>query len=71
MDFIYLYETELQKPLAIASSGVVRGLRVRDEDGDVTSVQCKSNQNCKLINNLQLKNKTAASANSEGIVFFL
>jgi hypothetical protein len=29
MDFTYLYETELEKPLAIALSGVGRGLRER------------------------------------------
>jgi hypothetical protein len=35
-----------RKPLAIALSGVGRGLRGRDDGDDVTNVQCKSNWNC-------------------------
>jgi hypothetical protein len=35
-----------EKPLAIALSGVRRGLRVRDDEGNVSNVQYKSNQNC-------------------------
>jgi hypothetical protein len=46
MDFIYLYETELKKPLAIALWGVGRGLRGRDDGGNVNNVQYKPNQNC-------------------------
>jgi hypothetical protein len=34
------------KPLAIALSGVVRGLRERDDGGNVNNVQYKSNLNC-------------------------
>jgi hypothetical protein len=34
-----------KKPLAIALSGVGRGLRRRDDGGNVTNVQFKSNQN--------------------------
>jgi hypothetical protein len=34
-----------KKPLAIALSGVGMGLRGRDDGGDVTNVQYKSNQN--------------------------
>jgi hypothetical protein len=34
------------KPLAIALSGVGSGLRGRDDEGSVTNVQYKSNQNC-------------------------
>jgi hypothetical protein len=36
----------LKKPLAIALSGVGRGLRGRDDGGNVNNVQYKSNQNC-------------------------
>jgi hypothetical protein len=43
MDFIYIYETELKKPLAIPFSGVERGLRRRDDGGNVNNVQCKTN----------------------------
>jgi hypothetical protein len=35
-----------KKPLAIALSGVRRRLRGRDDGGDVTNVQYKSNWNC-------------------------
>jgi hypothetical protein len=35
-----------KKPLATAPSGAGRGLRGRDDGGDVTNVQYKSNQNC-------------------------
>jgi hypothetical protein len=35
-----------KKPLAIALSGVERGLRWRDEGSNVNNVQYKSNQNC-------------------------
>jgi hypothetical protein len=35
-----------RKPLAIALSEVRRGLRGRDDGGNVTNVQYKSNQNC-------------------------
>jgi hypothetical protein len=35
-----------KKPLAIAWSGAVKGLRGRDDGGDVNNVQYKSNQNC-------------------------
>jgi hypothetical protein len=35
-----------RKPLVIALSGVGRGLRGRDDGGNVTNVQYKSNQNC-------------------------
>jgi hypothetical protein len=42
MGFVYLYETELKKPLAIALSGMGRGLRERDY-GSI--VQYKTNQN--------------------------
>jgi hypothetical protein len=45
MDFIYLYETEL-KNLAVALSGVGKGLRGRDNGGNVNNVQYKSNRNC-------------------------
>jgi hypothetical protein len=38
MDFIYLYETELKKPLAIALGGVGKGLQGRDDGGSVNSV---------------------------------
>jgi hypothetical protein len=46
MEFIYLYETELEKSLAIALSGVGMGLRERDDGGNVSNVQHKCNQNC-------------------------
>jgi hypothetical protein len=36
MDFMYLHETELNKPLAIALSGVGRRLRGRD-NGDIVN----------------------------------
>jgi hypothetical protein len=45
MDFIYLYETELRN-LAIALSGVGRGLMGRDNGDNVTNVQYKSIRNC-------------------------
>jgi hypothetical protein len=45
MDFMYLYEVELRK-LAIALSGVGRGLRGRDNGDSVTNVQYKSIRNC-------------------------
>jgi hypothetical protein len=45
VDFIYLYEIT-KKPLTIALSGVGRGLRGRDDGGNVNNIQCKSNQNC-------------------------
>jgi hypothetical protein len=45
MDFVYLYETEL-RTLAIALSGVGKGLRGRDDGGNVNNVQHKSNWNC-------------------------
>jgi hypothetical protein len=35
-----------KKPLAIALSGVGRGLMGRDGEGNVNNVQCKTNQNC-------------------------
>jgi hypothetical protein len=35
-----------KKPLAIALSGVGRGLRGRDDGGNVTNVQYKCNHNC-------------------------
>jgi hypothetical protein len=35
-----------RKPLAIAFSGVGRGLKERDNGGNVTNVQYKSNRNC-------------------------
>jgi hypothetical protein len=38
MDLMYLYEIELRK-LAIALSGVRRGLRGRDNGNNVTNVQ--------------------------------
>jgi hypothetical protein len=38
MDFIYLYETT-EKPLAAALGGVGRGLRGRDDGGNVNNVQ--------------------------------
>jgi hypothetical protein len=44
-DFIYLYEIELKKPLAIALSGVGRGLRGRDNGDNINNVQYKSNWN--------------------------
>jgi hypothetical protein len=37
MDFIYLYEIEQKKPLAIALNGVGRELRGRNDGGDVTN----------------------------------
>jgi hypothetical protein len=46
IDFIYLYETELKKTLPIALGGVGRGLRGRDDDGNVNNVQYKSDWNC-------------------------
>jgi hypothetical protein len=46
IDFIYLYETELKKPPATALSEVGRGLRGRDNGGNVNSVQYRSNWNC-------------------------
>jgi hypothetical protein len=45
MDFIYLYETELEN-LAIALRGMGRGLKERDDGDNVTNVQYNSNQNC-------------------------
>jgi hypothetical protein len=45
MDFISLHETEL-KNLAIALRGVGRGLRGRDDGGDVNNVQYKINWSC-------------------------
>jgi hypothetical protein len=45
MDFIYIWN-KLKKPLTIAVSGVGRGLRRRDNGGDVTNVQYKPHQNC-------------------------
>jgi hypothetical protein len=39
MDFINLYETELKKTLAITLSGVGRGLRGRDDRGNVNNIQ--------------------------------
>jgi hypothetical protein len=36
----------IKKPLAIALSGVEKGLRERDDGGNVNNVQYKSNQNC-------------------------
>jgi hypothetical protein len=38
MDFIYLYEIELNKPLTIALSGAGRGQRGRDNGGSVNNV---------------------------------
>jgi hypothetical protein len=35
-----------KKPLEIALSGIGRGLRGRDDGGNVNNVQYKSNQNC-------------------------
>jgi hypothetical protein len=35
-----------KKPLAIALSGLERGLRGRDDKGNATNVQYKSNWNC-------------------------
>jgi hypothetical protein len=35
-----------KRPLAIALSGMDRGLKGRDEENDVTNVQYKSNRNC-------------------------
>jgi hypothetical protein len=46
MDFINLYETELKKPLAIALSGVGRGLKGRDDGGNVNNLRYESNSNC-------------------------
>jgi hypothetical protein len=34
-----------KKPLAIALNGMGRGLKGRDDGGNVTNVQCKSHQN--------------------------
>jgi hypothetical protein len=45
MDLMYLYEIELRK-LAIALSGVGRGLRGRDNGKNVTNIQYKFIQNC-------------------------
>jgi hypothetical protein len=42
IDFIYLYETELET-LAIALSGVGRELRGKDDGSNVTHVHYKSN----------------------------
>jgi hypothetical protein len=45
MGFVYLYETELKIPLQLFKwEG--RGLRGRDDEGNVTNVQYKSNWNC-------------------------
>jgi hypothetical protein len=44
MDLMYLYEIE-QRKLAIALSGVGRGLRGRDNRDNVTNVQYKSIHN--------------------------
>jgi hypothetical protein len=38
-----------KKPLAIALSGVGKGLRGRDNGGNVNNVQYKSNQNCHYV----------------------
>jgi hypothetical protein len=46
VDFIYLYETEQKKPLAVALSAAGKELRGRNNGGDVTNVQYKPNQNC-------------------------
>jgi hypothetical protein len=48
MDFIYLYETELKKPLAIALGGLGRGLKGRENGVNVNNVQHKSDWNCHL-----------------------
>jgi hypothetical protein len=45
MNFIYLYKIELRN-LANALSGVGRGLRWRDDGGNINNVQHKSNWNC-------------------------
>jgi hypothetical protein len=42
----YTYRNRTKKPLAIALSGAVRGLRRRDDGGDVANVRYKPNQNC-------------------------
>jgi hypothetical protein len=42
--YIYLYETEVKKPLATALSGVGRGLR--DDRGKVNNRHYKTNWNC-------------------------
>jgi hypothetical protein len=41
-----------KKPLAIALSGMVRGLRGRDGGGNVNNVQYKSSWNCHCIMNI-------------------
>jgi hypothetical protein len=45
MGFIYLHEIE-QRNLAIALNGAGKGLRGRDNGGDLTKIQYKSNRNC-------------------------
>jgi hypothetical protein len=45
IDFIYLCETELKNPPAIASTGAGGGMRGRDDGGNVNNVQYKANQN--------------------------
>jgi hypothetical protein len=42
----YKYVKQNKKPLAIALSEVGRGLKGRDDGGNVNNVHCKSNQNC-------------------------
>jgi hypothetical protein len=44
MDFIYLYEKD--KSLAVALSGVKRGMKGTDIGGDVTNVPYEFNLNC-------------------------
>jgi hypothetical protein len=45
MNFIYLLK-RTKKPLAIALSGMGKGLRRRDDGGNVNNVLYKINQNC-------------------------
>jgi hypothetical protein len=45
MDFIYLYE-RAKNPLSIVLCGVGRGLKGRDDGGNVKNVQYKFNWNC-------------------------
>jgi hypothetical protein len=45
MDFIYLYETELEN-LLNCFGWVGEGAEGADNGGNVTNVQYKSNQNC-------------------------
>jgi hypothetical protein len=44
--YTYMKSNRTKKPLAIALSGVGRELKGRDDGGNVTNVQYKSNRNC-------------------------